>query len=571
MSKKAILIAITLVGFSFIYGLLVGTYKIFPYDEINQFKSYILNQNDQESQVAQLSEPVEIIETGLERLLLKKIQISHNKDVGRGGAMTTNGYQMFVNIGGNNPNRGLIGVYNLDEKFRYEGDSLKAPMNYESLLNSPLAELEGFDLFRYRVSGMFVDKESTNEHHTLYASHNTYESSENCISFNISKIDFSLEEESLTQLSDWEQIFQASPCIYPEENVEYPTPFPGHMASGKIVEYDENTLLVSVGNFSDDPELYNSLPTDSTSSFGKFLLIDKESGESEIFAIGSRNSQGLMIDDAGTVWATEHGPYGGDELNIIRDGNNYGWPEVTYGVNYGNREWPHTPEQGRHRGYTKPVHVWLPSIAPTDIVEINHDRFPLWDGDYIVGSLRNQSLHRLRLTNEKQVLYDEAIDIDERIRSLSILPDGKLVILNDWGSLILVDEGGPIFEDIDSQVQDRITALDQFDQMLETADGISQESLSITAEVIFTQNCTSCHSVSEANSIGPHLTNLFNREVGSLPDYDYSFALESNSQQWNPDLLKSFLLEPNNQFSGTSMSKVNLTSAEADSIAAYLQ
>lgn len=559
-----------MIGISFIYGLLVGSYQIFPYSQINQFKDFLLNNDDQQSEIVQLSKPVEVIETGLERLLVKKIQLSYDVDVGRGGVMTTNGYNMFINVGGNNLNKGVIEVYDLNNRFKYQGDSLMAPLNYDQLMNSTLADMDGFDLFRYRVSGLHVE-ENSNSNYTLYATHNTYEEEENCISFNVSKTDISLEQKRLTQQNGWEKIFQASPCIYPEENVHFPTPFPGHMASGKIVEYDENTLLVSVGNFSDHPELYNSLPTDTTSSFGKFLLLDKTSGESEILAIGSRNSQGLLVDSEGTVWATEHGPYGGDELNIVESGENYGWPEVTYGVNYGNRKWPNSPDQGRHIGYKKPVHVWLPSIAPTNIIEIQGDKFPLWDGDFIVGSLRNRSLHRLRIKDNNQVLYDEEINMGERIRSLSVLPDGKLVVLNDWGSLLIIDEGGPIYEEIGPDEQNRITQLDRFDELLKNDSGRIEKSDKVTADDIFAQNCSSCHATSNTNGIGPHLNNLFGRQVGGLSDFNYSFSLEESEREWSPSLLKSFLNEPDEQFSDINMGEVPLTSSEIDSIVTYLE
>lgn len=570
MSKKVLSIIIILIGISFFYGLLVGNYKIFPYSQIDQFKNYILNGESQQSEASQLSEPVKVVETGLERLLIKKIQLSHDVDVGRGGAMTTNGYNMFMNVDANNMNRGLLEVYNLENRFKYQGDTLKTPMNYEELMESSLVDMDGFDLFRYRVSGLHVE-DNREESYTLYATHNYYEESENCISFNISKTDISLEQERLTQLTNWERIFQASPCMNPLEFAEFPTPFSGHMASGKMVEYDKNTLLVSVGNFSDHPDMYNSLPTDSSSSFGKFLLLDKDSGEDEIFAIGSRNSQGLLKDNEGTIWATEHGAYGGDELNIIKNGRNYGWPEVTYGVNYGNRKWPHSSQQGRHREYTKPVHAWLPSIAPTDIIEIQNDKFPLWDGDFLVGSLKNRSLHRLRVKDNNQVLYDEPININERIRSLSVLPDGKLVVLTDWGSVLIIDEGGPIYEDIGADAQDRITDLDRFDELLKDSSGVIQKSDRITADDIFVQNCGSCHSMSKTNSIGPHLNNLFGRQVGGLSDYNYSFSLEESDREWTPALLKSFLNEPDEQFSDINMGEVPLTPAEIDSILTYLQ
>ncbi len=108
--------------------------------------------------------------------------------------MTTNCYKMFMNVDANNMDRGLLEMYDLENRFKYEGDSLHVPMNYDSLMESPLVEMDGFDLFRYRVSGLHVE-ENREESYTLYATHNYYEEAENCISFNVSKTDISFQQE----------------------------------------------------------------------------------------------------------------------------------------------------------------------------------------------------------------------------------------------------------------------------------------------------------------------------------------------------------------------------------------
>lgn len=574
MSTKAKIFIAILVCATFMYGLMVGHYKFFPFYQIIDFRNKIFDLSGIEygpvDETIQTTEPVEVLETSLHRLLLKKIHLSQDEEIVRGGAMANIDYQVFINTNANSQDRELILVYDLENYSRYKSDSLKVPMNYETLLSSPLIEMDGFDLFRFRVNGLYLDKNS-DESYTLFASHHFYEEDKNCISFNISRTTISFREKKLIQESDWKNIFKAKPCVYPDENVGYENPFPGHMASGKIVEYDENTLLVSVGSFSTDPDLYDSLPMDDTSFFGKLLLIDKMTGESKIFAKGIRNSQGLLIDNNGTIWATDHGPRGGDELNIIKENGNYGWPLETYGINYGMKKWPFSTSQGRHDVYDKPAFVWIPSIATTNLIQIGGNKYSLWQNDLLIGSLSGKRLERVRVEEGNQAIYSETIPVEERIRDMLLLPDEKIVLLTDEGSLFILDDGGPVYEDIGPELQVRMAGLDLLDQLVEDIDLDELEKGALKAESIYAQHCSSCHFLTTTHDIGPHLSGLFQREVGGLPDYNYSYELETSTERWTPGVLKSFLLEPENQFPNTSMKQIPLSSTEADSIIAFLE
>lgn len=568
MNKYLKLTILALIVFAFIYGLAVGHFRIFPFHQIINLKNKVSSiadfgkKNDVSTDL--LKEDVEVIETSLHRLLLKKIHLQYGMDIGRGGTMTSLGYRVYMNVNSNNENRDLIQIYNLENRFQYMSETLRAPMNYKELLSSPLVEIEGFDLFRYRISGLYAEK-NIDGSHTLYASHNFYEKDQNCISFKISKLTISFQENSLLQETEWKTIFTADPCIFPEKNTEYSNPFPGHMAGGKMAEYDENTLLVSVGSFSTDPELYYSLPMDPSSSFGKILLIDKETGSSKIYAKGLRNSQGLLIDNKGTIWATDHGPRGGDELNIIVEGANYGWPIETYGTNYGSMEWPFATNQGRHENYDKPKYVWMPAIAPTNILQIQGNKFSLWNGDLIIGSLTGRSLHRLRIEGG-QIIYNEVIHLGYRVRDLTILPDEKLLLLTDEGSLFIIDDGGPVYDEIEAEIQVRIAGLELYDELLGDVAAVNLRLEALNAEAIFSRHCSACHFLNEINDVGPHLNNLFNRQVGSLEYFNYSYDLNENEEFWSPELLRSFLIEPKEKFPNTTMPKMPITSAEADSI-----
>ena len=151
----------------------------------------------------------------------------------------------------------------------------------------------------------------------------------------------------------------------------------------------------------------------------------------EVFSRGHRNIQGAAIHpQTGELWTHEHGPQGGDELNIVRSGRDYGWPTITYGVNYvtGTRIGVGTQQAGM----AQPVHVWVPSIAPSGMAFYEGNAFPAWRGSLLLGALRGQSLVRLVLEGEK-VLAEERLLTQQvgRIRDVRVGPDGLVYLLSD--------------------------------------------------------------------------------------------------------------------------------------------
>ena len=158
---------------------------------------------------------------------------------------------------------------------------------------------------------------------------------------------------------------------------------------------------------------------------------DREGWLPEKFTLGNRNIQGAALHpETGVLWTNEHGPQGGDEVNIIRAGANYGWPVITYGVNYvfGTRigEGTHKP------GMVQPVHYWVPSIAPSGMTFYTGDRYPHWRGDLFVGALKDRMLVRLRLDGDKVVSEERFLkNVLGRIRGVFQGPDGFLYVLTD--------------------------------------------------------------------------------------------------------------------------------------------
>ena len=159
-------------------------------------------------------------------------------------------------------------------------------------------------------------------------------------------------------------------------------------------------------------------------------FVDVSDARPEIFSFGHRNPQGLAIHpETGIPWLHEHGPQGGDEVNVLRPGLNYGWPVITYGKDYSG-----TPiGEGTHQeGMVQPIHYWTPSIAPSGMAFYEGDAFPEWRGHLFVGALRAKLLVRLELDGEEVVgeerLLEGAIG---RIRDVEVGPDAYLYLLTD--------------------------------------------------------------------------------------------------------------------------------------------
>jgi glucose/arabinose dehydrogenase len=151
----------------------------------------------------------------------------------------------------------------------------------------------------------------------------------------------------------------------------------------------------------------------------------------EKWTLGNRNIQGATLHPkTGELWAHEHGPQGGDEVNVMRSGLNYGWPVITYGVNYGSGT--RIGEGDTKPGMVQPLHLWVPSIAPSGMAFVNGSQFPLWGGDLLVGALRGQMLVRLVLNGEKVVREERLLQGRVgRIRDVRMGPDGLVYLLTD--------------------------------------------------------------------------------------------------------------------------------------------
>ncbi len=208
---------------------------------------------------------------------------------------------------------------------------------------------------------------------------------------------------------------------------------------GKLAFLNDGTLLITTGDGFD----YREAAQDRFSLLGKVARIhtdgtipadnpyaDSKEGDPQVYAYGIRNPQGLAYDAASnTIYMHEHGPQGGDEVNVITAGSNYGWPVTSYGINYsGAKVTPFTSLPD----IVEPIKYWTPSIAPSGMAFYTGDAFPDWQGDLLIGALVDQEVRRLDLENGKVVAEETLFnEIGERIRDVRAGPDGMIYLLTD--------------------------------------------------------------------------------------------------------------------------------------------
>lgn len=145
-----------------------------------------------------------------------------------------------------------------------------------------------------------------------------------------------------------------------------------------------------------------------------------------IYSYGHRNPQGTSMHPVtGRIWVSEHGPKGGDELNLIEPGKNYGWPVISYGINYDGTSFTELTEQ---EGMEQPVIYWDPSIAPCGMIFVTGDRYPAWKNNLLIGSLRFQYLERVVLSGDRVMFQEKLIEGIGRVRNVKMSPDGYIYV-----------------------------------------------------------------------------------------------------------------------------------------------
>ena len=198
---------------------------------------------------------------------------------------------------------------------------------------------------------------------------------------------------------------------------------------GAINSEGADGLLITTS--SEDNENPDLRAQNLYSIYGKILFIDLQTLKHVNYSIGHRNSQGLYIGVDGVIIETEHGPRGGDEINFIKKGRNYGWPIASYGEKYGEKEsQPTFKKEHLEHGFEEPIYSFVPSIAISEIVKIPINFNIFWERDFLIASLNKKSIFRVRFSKDySKVILVEPIYIGSRVRDMKFSPDGKKLYL----------------------------------------------------------------------------------------------------------------------------------------------
>jgi cytochrome c2 len=376
--------------------------------------------------------------------------------------------------------------------------------------------------WRFRVADVIaqVDGDSVR----IFASHHIWKPQEHCFAVRVSQLETRLSEiERTAGPGEWRTIFESRPCL-PMSGpgaMRGKNPFRGEEIGGRLVLLDANTLLLSLGDHGfSGIEGGAAYAQDPQAMYGKTLRIDLRTHAISFNTLGHRNPQGLYAAPDGRIWETEHAARGGDELNLLQQGANYGWPLVTYGTDYGALIWPLSQQQGHHQGFQQPVHAWQPGIGVSNLLQIRRERFPVWRGDLMIGALGAQSLFRVVLDGDRAVVI-EPIPLRKRVRDVLELDDGRLLLWTDEAALLTIE---PV-----------------------VASGAAMQ---------FGTLCSGCHRINDGFShrLGPDLYGLLDRGVARAAHYDaYTPALEVLGGDWDEQRLNEFLRDPQAVAPGTSM------------------
>ena len=241
-----------------------------------------------------------------------------------------------------------------------------------------------------------------------------------CVEIAVDELAYDRKRQRVKFVSNW---FVSKPCV-PISAVQH--------TAGRFAVIDKNSVYVSIGDLG-----YSDI--DKRNERGNLGSIFKLSAKSAVrISQGHRNPQGIVLFDKKTLMAAEHGPRGGDELNVITEGSDYGWPFVTYGEPYGSGDYVRPAKTGSHEGYIEPIKYWVPSIAPTELVQLPVDGWGDWGKGLVLGTLREEVLVFMKLSETFEVTQSAQVDMDERIRDLEMLRNGDLLATTDSGKLITI-------------------------------------------------------------------------------------------------------------------------------------
>ena len=425
-------------------------------------------------------------------------------------------------------------------RFIGESDSLAVePLATRVPINSQVfgQRFGGYELRQFRVADLMVQEAAGKV--TLFASHHYWKPDPGCFVVRVSRLDATPAQLVGSEASaEWSTLFESKPCM-PVVATARQLGFLGMEVGGSMIMPDDTHVLLALGHHGfdgiDSPLMVSQ---DSAYDFGKTMLIDLRTGEARRYTWGHRNPQGLARTADGSTWLSEHGPRGGDELNLVVASANYGWPLETYGTQYGKRNWPLAATPGEHETYRAPVFAWVPSVGLSGMFAATGRAVPAWRGDLLVGSLIGESLWRVRVRHGR-VVFTERIPLRRRIRDVAEGNDGRILLWANESEIIALRP---------SRVLDE-------------------------GQQLFASHCAACHQLGDgtAHGIGPDLAGVFGRRVAGAPGFQYSPALRQLSGVWERERLASFLRDPAAFAPGNAMNFPGLAdSAARNTLAQFL-
>jgi len=467
-----------------------------------------------------------------------------------GGAISRFGHRYLLATG-----EGQLHVFSWDpetKKLESRKLSHRVPLNRDEFVRDT-AQIKNVNSGFFRTADILV--QDFGEDFRLFASHHYWNSEKKCFTVRVSATHGSYSNFLASDASQtWQTVYESDPCLGFKKKGEA---FAGYQIGGKLVLLDNRSLLLALGDHEfDGVDTTERLPQDQTASYGKTILVNLDTHAASVYTLGHRNPQGLDLAPSGNIWLAEQGPKGGDELNLILKGKNYGWPLVTYGTAYTGPIWPLNVEQGRHVGFEPPVYAWVPSVAISAVISVEGGLFKIWKDDLLVAALKDRSVWRVR-TDRGRVIFTERIEIGDRIRDIMEDASGRLILWTE--------------KSIDPPTE---TAIVIVEPVLEDNDQAMQGFNSVERGALLFARCSGCHKLENGNvhGIGPDLKGIFQGPIAAAKGYTYSEALKGFSGRWTENNLDAYLTNPQGFTPGTSMQFEGIRDpAERASLIAYLK
>ncbi len=434
---------------------------------------------------------------------------------------------------------------------------LRVPMNYDHIRKTYFMAHPQFNQNWYRVHDLLIIRDQADPTRgTLYVNHHLFDEPTLSMCNTIHRRPVRLVDGAIDlSEGDWEEIYRLNRCLdMPADDWT----FEGHLSGGRMVPDGDDALLFNggefgIGTFRDRPE---EAQADSGIDYSKIIRLDLDTLETSYHAYGFRNAQGLAWDNDGRLWEAEHGAQGGDEVNFIIPGENYGWPNVSYGTDYGapRRPLKLNPIQGRHDGYRPPMYSFVPSVGLANIIFVPREgeAYKEWQDDLLAVSLKGETLWRMRVEDGPRISMAEPVELGRRLRDIIQLDNGQFVILTGAHTLIFIrDPKAAAERDIPRDQPFLVAGYDAIG-VIEAA-GRKMEEEYPWGQLLFQGACASCHRLDGTVGAAPPLNGIIGKQIGSHSGYPYTTPLTESRRKWTKGRINAFITDPEGMFEGTSM------------------